>query len=185
MNDVVRKDILAVLNGLAGILEVKEEKDIIEIKNLSDRVIHNASIFQDEYSVSVAIFVYSLSKIIERMYSQLDYKKLIGMVKKTADFLQQNDEKNFGDSIKEIFRFISSMDSKVKKYVGEVITQAQIKKGSKLYAHGISAARAAEVLGISQWELLNYIGNTTMMDRFEDNVGIKKRLANARVLFAK
>src|SRR3989344_1696649 len=118
MNDVVRKDILAVLNSLANILEVKEEKDIIEIKNLSDRVIHNASIFQDEYSVSVAILVYSLSKIIERMYSQLDYKKLLGMVKKAASCLQQSDEKNFGASIKEIFSFISSMDSRIKMYVG-------------------------------------------------------------------
>ena len=62
MNEIVKRDILAVLNDLAGILKVKEESDAAQIKELSNHVIHNASIFQEEDSVSIAILIYALSK---------------------------------------------------------------------------------------------------------------------------
>ena len=183
MDEIVRKDILNVLNNLFEILKVKEEKDIFEIKQLSDKVIHNASIFQDGDSVSIAILVYSLSKIIERVKGHFDYQKICRILENSIKFLQQNDEKNFRFSVKQIFRYISIIDAKLKMYIGEVINQAEIKKGSKLYAHGISAARAAEILGVTQWDLLDYIGKTALAEKFQGEINVKKRLAYARKLF--
>ena len=81
-----------------------------------------------------------------------------------------------------LYCIISTIDSKLKLYIGEVITQAEIKKGSKLYAHGISLGRAAEVLGISQWELMFYIGKTKLID-VKGCVGVRERLNYARSLF--
>ena len=48
MHDIIKRDILAVLNKLADILKAKEDSDTAEIKELSNHVIHNVSIFQDE-----------------------------------------------------------------------------------------------------------------------------------------
>ena len=183
MNEVVRNDILSVLRELAGILEVKEEKDSIEIKNLSNKVIHNASVFQDEDSISIAVLVYALSKLIERMHGQLNYEKFFEIIKKAVDYLKVGDEANFRISVKNIFKLISSIDSKLKMYIEEVINQAQIKKGCKLCAHGISAARASEIMGISQWELLNYIGKTMITDKFTENINVKRRIEYTRKIF--
>ena len=184
MQDIVKKDIMAVLTGLAGILKVKEEKDVGEIKELSNHTIHNASIFQDEDSVSAAVLIYSLSKVIERQQGVLDYGKLLGMVQSCISSLKNNEENNFRKSIKKIFDFIRTMDNRLKMYINEVINHAQLKKGCKLCEHGISVARASEVLGVSQWELLHYLGKTTISDRFEGPVSISIRLRTARGLFS-
>ena len=55
MDKIIKKDILSIISKTIAILKIKEEKDIIELKELSNHTIHNASIFQDEDSVSIAI----------------------------------------------------------------------------------------------------------------------------------
>ncbi len=184
MHDIIKKDILAVLAGLLEILKVKEDGDIAQIKELSNHVIHNASVFQDEDSISIAILIYSLSKIIERKQKDLDYAGVIGMLNSCISSLKNNQDDMFRKSIKNMFSFIRSADEKLKMYIHEVINQAQIKKGCKLCEHGISVARASEVLGISQWELMRYLGKTTLIEQFSEPVDVSKRLAVARSLFS-
>lgn len=184
MHDIIKKDIIAVLVELVDILKVKEEGDISEIKKLSNHVIHNASVFQDEDSISIAILIYSLSKIIERKEKDLDYGKLLNMLNSCISSLKNNEDENFRKSVKNIFNFIRTIDEKLRLYIHEVINQAQIKKGCKLCEHGISIARASEVLGISQWELMHYIGKTTLIDQFSEPVNVSYRLKIARSLFS-
>lgn len=184
MQDIIKKDILAVLTELFGILKVKEDADIVEMKELSNHVIHNASVFQDEDSVSVAILIYSLSKIIERKQRELDYGRLLNMLNSCISSLKNNDDEKFRKSVRNIFSFIRTVDEKLKLYINEVINQAQIKKGCKLCEHGISVARSAEVLGISQWELMHYLGRTTLIDKFSEHVNVSNRLKIARSLFS-
>jgi len=78
---------------------------------------------------------------------------------------------------------ISNFDSKLNLYIQKVIDEAEIKKGSKLYEHGISLAQTADLLGVSQWELMKYIGQTKIADKFVDEVNVKDRLAHTRRLF--
>lgn len=184
MLDIIKKDITTVLTELIEILKAKEESDIAEIKELSNHVIHNASVFQDEDSVSIAIMIYSLAKIIERNQKDVDYGRISIMLNSCTSSLQNNDEENFRKSVKSIFNFIRTMDEKIKLYIHEVINHAQIKKGCKLCEHGISISRSAEVLGISQWELMNYLGKTTLIDKFSDPVNVTNRLKIARSLFS-
>ncbi len=184
MQDILKNDIISVLTDLAEILKVKEEGDIAQIKELSNHVIHNASVFQDEDSISVAILIYSLSKIIERKQGDFDYGRLSGMLDSCISNLKNNEVDMFRKSIKKIFDFIRMTDSRLKLYIHEVINQAQIKKGCKLCEHGISIARSAEVLGISQWELMHYVGKTTLIDQFSEQVNVTNRLKIARSLFS-
>lgn len=183
MNDTIKKDILAVLTDLVEILKVEEDSDIAQIKELSNHVIHNASIFQDEDSISVAILIYSLSKIIERKQKDLDYKRILVMMNSCISALKNNQDELFRKSIKNIFNFIRAIDKQLRLYINEVINQAQIKKGCKLCEHGISVARSAEVLGISRWELMHYLGKTTLIDQFSEPVNVSNRLKIARSLF--
>lgn len=184
MNDTVKKDIISTLARTIEVLLVKEEKDIVEMKDLSNSTIHNASIFQDEDSVSIAILIYSLSKMIERKQGELDYKALLKLFNSAHSYIVKEDFSGYRKEVHKIFDFISSIDSKLKLYIEEVINQAQIKKGSKLYDHGISMERAASVLGISEWELMRYIGKTNMPDiALEGPVDVKTRLNFTRSLF--
>ena len=183
MYEIIKKDIVAVLVDLVDILKSRGGTDIAQIKQLSNHIIHNASVFQDEDSVSVAVLIYSLSKIIERRQKDIDYNKILGMVNLCIANLKLNDDENFRKSVKNMFNFIRTVDGKLRMYIHEVINQAQIKKGCKLCEHGISIARASEVLGISQWELRDYIGKTTIIERFVEPANASYRLKTARGLF--
>ena len=182
MDEVVKRDILKVLSDVARILEVEEEKDVADLRELSNHTIHNASIFQDEDSVSAAILIYSLSKVIERREGKMNYRDLLKLINGASGSLKQNRVDEYRRGIKKLFHFISTIDTKLNLYIEQVINQAEIKKGSKLYAHGISLGRAAEILGISQWELMFYIGKTNIPD-VKGGVRLKDRLSYARSLF--
>ena len=82
MNETIKKDALHILDGVIEILKVKEQKDVIEIKNLSNHTIHNASVFQDDCSVSIAVVIYALSKIVERKQHELNYIQILKILEK-------------------------------------------------------------------------------------------------------
>ncbi len=181
MEETVKKDIISILSGVIAILETKEEADVLEIRKLSNHTIHNATIFQDEDSISVAILIYALSKIMERNLGLIDYSKFMDMLSNAKTFLDKGKDDNYRRVIKTIFSTISKLDRKVEMYIEEVINQAQIKKGSKLHEHGVSIGRAAEILGISQWELANYVGKTNLSD--VESISVIDRIKFARELF--
>ena len=183
MNEIVKRDIITVLTKLTELLKKKENADILEAKELSNHVIHNASIFQDEDSISIAVLVYSLSKIMERE-KDIDYTKLLNMINACILSLNEDRDDDFRRSIKNLFSFIRTLDKKISMYINEVINQAQIKKGCKLCEHGVSVARASEVLGISQWELMHYLGKTMIIDHFSEPVNVSLRLKLARSIFS-
>ena len=183
MESAVRNDALQIINGVIEILETKEEKDTMELKELSNNTIHNASVFQDECSVSVAVLIYALSKIIERN-PEFDYRGVFELLKDARDDLENDKEDDFHATIKKLFSEISKLDGKIRLYAQEVINQAQIKKGSKLCEHGLSCAKASQILGISQWELMNYIGKTNLAENINEIVDTRTRLEFARSLFA-
>ena len=184
MQDTIKKDILAVFNELIIILKSKQYTDTRKIKELSNHIIHNASVFQDEDSVSVAILMYSLSKIMERKDNDLDFNKILSILNSSVSSLKNNDDENFRKSIKNLFNFVKTIDKKLKLYINEVINQAEIKKGCKLCEHGVSVARASQVLGISRWELMHYLGKTTLIDKFSEPVNVPQRLKFTRSLFS-
>jgi hypothetical protein len=180
MEDPIKEDIITVLREVVILLKDGEYE---EIKELSNHTIHNASIFQDQDSISVAIIIYSISKIMAR--GTKDGKdlaeKLSSGINDAVSLLEKDRVDDYRSAIKNIFKQISNEDERLSIFIEDVIAQAEIKKGSKMYEHGISMARAAELLGISQWELMSYVGKTTISEITP--LDVKKRLDLARSLF--
>jgi hypothetical protein len=179
MHPHVKHDILAIIEQAIHRIENKDNKALSE---LSNHTIHNASIFQDEDSVSIAVIIYALSKLMDR--SSVD-KTVILKLRQAHSLLAKNKLGRYNAAIHGVTKAISRLDHKLKLYIEEVISQAQIRKGSKLYDHGISLARAAEMLGISQWELMGYVGNMQIVDRTEEARKVLERIRFTRGLFAK
>jgi len=175
--DTVKFDILDILTKSRAFLEFKESA---KLRELSNHTIHDASIFQDEDAISMAVVMYALSKIMER--GTIDMHSFGELLAEAKNHLELDKISDYKNTIKKLFDKISRTDSKFKLYVEEVLTQSQIKKGSKLYEHGISLEQASYLLGITQWELMHYIGQTSIMEEFE-STGIRKRLSIARELF--
>ncbi|MBI2133650.1 hypothetical protein HYU11_03125 [Candidatus Woesearchaeota archaeon] len=182
MIPVVKQDIIEVLKGAEDCIS---EGNASKLRELSDHTIHNSSIFQDEDSISIAVVIYSLFKICERTGNSGigDFRSYLHHARK---HLEKEEMEKYKLIIRKISEKISTIDSKFRLYVQDVMEKAQVKKGSKLYSHGISIAKASSLLGISQWELMNYIGKTQIVDNYGQPLNnVRERLNFARKLFSR
>lgn len=156
-----------------NILDImKKAKEAVDGDNsnimldLSNRTIHTASIYQDPQSISLAVIIYSLSKIIERRnyreYSdwQTFIQRVSECLEKSIKYVENNNEKKFLKELLHIRKRVDKLSPDFKKQVEEVFRKAEINKASRLYEHGISMQKTAELLGVSIWELAEYAGST-------------------------
>lgn len=187
MQEKVRQDILAILRNAKELLK---QNDIPGLAELSNHTIHCASVFQDEDSIMIAVVIFSLSKIIARNKLRplkgwdAVLKKVLKLIEKARTHLESFEFSKYRQTIKLLLRRVGNVDKRLKLYIDDVIRKAKITKGTKLYEHGISIERAAQLMGISQWELMAYLGKTKIIDAYDEKVlPVSKRLNYAKKIF--
>jgi len=188
MLENTRKNLLWILKE--GRKAVSKE-DTVRLSDLSNHTIHDTSILQDPNSTQVAILMYSLFKIFERKtkYSEykdwpIFYKILEKNLTDAVFFLSKKNFRDYEVAIRNILQSVDKLESHLKEYIKDVIERAKINKGSRVYEHGISIGRTAELLGINAWELMEYVGKTGISDvKYSITKNIEERLKFARSLF--
>ncbi len=187
MEERVRSNLLGILKEVKQSIKVL---DIINLRELSNHTLHDASILQEENSIQAAVIVYSLSKIFERENYQNYkswkhfYKNLMLYLENAIKSLERNDEINYKRYTKSLIYFIDKLEYKLRHYIVEVMEKARIHKASRIHEHGISVGRTSELLGISQYELMEYLGKTGISDiNLSISMDIKKRIEFTRSLF--
>ncbi len=166
------------------------EEDSAALRDLSNQTIHSASIYQDTGNLSIAILVYTLSKLIERR----DYERIRNwgsFVNKIEAFfelavasLKQNNFNGYEKYMAKARESISLIEKNIRPYIEEVMRKAAINKASRIYEHGISLGQTAKMLGITEWELLEYAGQTRISEiKYNLSYGIKKRASMAMEFF--
>ncbi len=179
MRSVIKEDILKVLGKAVEALESDNHE---ELRKLSNQTIHDAGIFQEDEPLMIAVMMYALAKVIENCKDQEKHvPEVIPLLKEAYDYLENNDFNGYHASIKKVLRLIELEDEKIGLFTQEVLRKALIKKGSNIHQHGISIARTAEMLGLSQWELQEYIGKFRLDEKKSGR--LSKRLAHTRRLF--
>jgi hypothetical protein len=178
MNPIVKKDIL---NTLQQAVDAIKKENLYKLRDLSDHVINNAAIFQDKDSISIAVTIYSLSKIYKDPKHVDDFvlPHLINAIK----YLEEGEINKYESEIKQIIKDMTKHNLHAKYYIQEVLERSQIKKASKMFEHGISMTQVAESLGISLWDIMEYVGKTHIIDKFDYKTDIKSKLEFTRGLF--
>ncbi len=181
------KHILGILKETKTALK---NMDYIRIKNLSNSVVHNSSINQDLDVISVAVIIYSLSKLIEReSYKQYAdwqgfYRNYLRGIDILIKALEENNLNKFREEIHFVTKLINNLNGNLKVYISDVFRKAQINKASSVYEHGISMEKTAKILGISIWELAEYAGQKEIADvNLSVTMPIKERIKNAEDMF--
>lgn len=167
-----------------------EKKDIVWLKNLSNQTIHEASTKQDSISITIAIIVYSLSKILERTEYQKypDWKKLYQTIIDSIDgsiiAAKAKDENKLKIHLEKIRKSIGKLSGNFKKYIDEVFRKASISKASRIYEHGISMEKTAKLLGVTQYEIADYAGKTGIPNMPEGKTTeVKSRIKLVELFF--
>jgi len=188
VNEHLKENLLRILDK---VLEYINKQDLKGLKVLSNETIHDATVYQDEYSIGMAVFIYSLSKIYDREVHYENYKgwdvfcldcfRNLELAKKK---LVENDLEGFAFLLKRDLSHLSKVDEKLKSYIQDVFLKAKLNKASRLYEHGLSLGRTAELLGVNKFELMDYVGKTYIADVKENfTLPASKRLKFARGLF--
>lgn len=177
MDNAVRGNMIRLLKES---IDAIRKGDSFMLKELSNGNIHNASIFQDEDSLSISVVIYALSKVIERTAST---QGVVSRLQKALEAISSGKDAAYRSEITQLIREIRLEDSRLKKFVCNVIEQAQMKKGYAIHEHGISVGRVASILGISKWELLQYLGKTNASEQSHERIPTEERLELARRMF--
>lgn len=159
------------------------------LRELSNQTIHSASLKQDSGSITLAVLIYTLSKIIERNdhlkvknWNKLS-KKIVQWLELSKDALEKNNLEKYEEHLKEARKTLSQISPNLKEYIKEVLRKAEINKASRIYEHGISMEKTAQLLGITQWEFADYLG-TRRIEEGYSTFDIKKRARIALEFFS-
>lgn len=182
MKEEIRKDVLYALQRAVEILNVKQVKDVEELKELSDHAIEDVAVHKDLDIISITVLIYSLYKIVQDLQDK-DYQAILNELKNAYKALQKYDLKQYNRSIKIIYTLIRKCDVQVKEHLQDVMQAARIKKGTALLEKGLSIGQAAGLMGLSNWDLQQYAARTTAL-RFEaETIPAKDRMKLALNIF--
>ncbi len=157
-----------------------KSKDAIKLKELSNRTIHSSCSYQDAGSITTAVLIYALSKLIERQdYNKIkNWDKFVGKINMFFNLsiaaLNENNINAYADYMLRARKTLEST-TKLKPYIQEVLRKAAINKASRIYEHGLSLEQTSHLLGISQWELADYIGQSTADTKETKTISVKQR----------
>lgn len=159
------------------------------LKNIAKSALDNASVYQNKNSISVAVIAYTIVKLIERkkiIQTEIPisiYRDIIKNLTEASKNLTKDKIPQYEKNLRGLFKLIGKLDDKLPVYIEEVVNKAKIKKGFLLHEKGISLSRAAHMMGISQWELMSYIGKTQISEHISKKVDIRTRLNFTKGLF--
>ena len=180
-----------VINVLTNAKKGIQKNDGHYVKNWSNHIIHSASVYQDKISLSTAIIVYSIGQILvyaenkSALKERWDKNKnqILNLINQLIKLAKKEDKEDFLKVVESILRIIADVDFSYSQYVGWVIERAKIKKGSEIYEHGISLGRTAEILNISPWDLMEYIGSKRNIPNIIKTKSIKERIDYLKEIF--
>jgi hypothetical protein len=185
---IEKEHIIELLKDVEGAVK---SQDIFLLRELSNKTVHSASIYQDPDSIAIAVTIYAVSKIFEKNQFmhfqnwQLFLKKAHKQFHVARVFLEKDNILLFRKEIVKIRRDVNLFGS-LKEYIKDVFRKAYINKASRIYEHGISRAETSELLGITQWELAEY-AVTPSITNLDLNVtkSIRERFKFTEELFEK
>lgn len=157
------------------------------LNELSDQTIHSASITQHTDYITIAVVLYSLNKILARrdhwhIKSWPNFvKKFNDELNKTISSIRSKDQEEIARHLGHAKQLIENLSPNLRPDVEGVIKKAEINKAGKIYEHGISLQQTAHLLNLSQWEILDYIGQRSIVENpLNQTIEVKKRIKQAQ-----
>lgn len=167
-----------------------KNNDPFKLKELSNQTNNTASLTQDPDNIAIAVAVYSISKITERQeYREFPgwnnfYSAINLAIDNSITAIKKNDSKSLSNNLISINKAVSKLSGKLKEYIQDVFRKAQINKASKIYEHGISMEKTADLLGITMFELASYAGQKPDANiSLSKTIDVKTRIKTATDIF--
>lgn len=159
------------------ILDAFKKNDSKLLRNLSDKILAEGFVEKNKGLIRLAVVAHSLSKISEKDYYRKDqehWNNFMKLVESGFRELEKRDEK-----ISDVEKTVADLDEHFGRYKENIIHLSKIRKGSTLYAWGVSLTLASELVDVPEYELMKHIGSTKIVDEEGPGVDTSKRLGDA------
>jgi len=184
------KEVSHIIGILTRAKYALEQGDTGQLRDLSDRTIHSASVYQHTDYILLATVIYTLSKLLERrekikIKNWNEFIRGVGnLLSLAVSSIQRNKYKQFIRVLIKTKNYIENSSSEIKPYVSELLRKASINKASKVYEHGISLSKTTKLLGVTPWELSEYIGGKESSElKLNKTLEVKDRISLAMEFF--
>jgi len=187
MQENIKRDIVSVIkNSISAI----KKQDLKKLRDQSTRTVHNSSIYQDKYSISISVIIYTTLKILEKNIRkrtkelQNNEKLIIIELKNAERAIKKEEDYNFSKALKKIIFILKKLDKNTGRFMHDALKTSKVKKAYGLYRHGVSSGKAAELLGITKWELQPYLGKTRESEnKYNISGSVEERINTVKELF--
>ncbi len=181
MKEAVRQEIIYDLDNLLPFLKAWPQRNIEELKTLSDHAIEDVALYKNLDVISITVLIYSLYKVLPSLEAR-DILDLYAELDKTRNALTRRDFPKYNIGLKRAFGVIKNYNSQVRVHLQDVMQAARIKKGTALLEHGLSIGQAAGLMGLSNWDLQDYASKTVALG-IHTTIPVQKRLKGAFKIF--
>ena len=185
------KEVENILRILRKTRQFIEEDNAYELKGLSNQTVHSATISQDPDNIVVAVLVYSIGKVLERdHYRDMEgwsdfYEAVIKNLRLAVKSLEKGNMDNTRIYLGRIRNSLNRISGDLSRYIKDVFKKAEINKAFKLYEHGLSTEKTAELLGVSLWDMASYIGQSHIGDaKVAITMPVNERVKIAEEIFS-
>lgn len=182
MKEEIRSEILYDVREAIKILDVKEPKDVEELKDLSNHAIEDVALYKELDTISITVLIYSLYKIVQQL-NPVDYQRTVQELKIAKQALEKINLKSYNQSIRRLYHIINKTSTKTKEHLQDVMQAARIKKSTALVEKGLSIGQAAGLMGLSNWDLQQYAAKTTALEIHTQSMPATIRLQKAFAIF--
>ncbi|MBT4604876.1 hypothetical protein HOC01_04505 [archaeon] len=185
MKEAMRRSLVKDLDRLISILNDKGvTAGGAELEKLSTHVIEDVTFYKNYDAATLAVLIYSIFKVS----ACVDPEKHSMLIEKLTRVRNSLAQKKFGEyniALSESFTIIKDCNSKIKEHIQDVMFASKLKKGSHLLEQGMSVARAASVMGVSRWDIQEYLQGSTALEAHTESSRADLRLKKAMAIFAK
>jgi len=151
--------------------------DISMLRNLSDEILAKGAIEENKELVKLAVIAHSLAKILEKKYYRREKKLWRDFVNRVVEGLKKAGKNVKG--LEEIENAIIELDREHGRYTDNVLHLSKVRRGSTLYAWGLSLGVASKLVDVPEHEILSHTGKTKMVDEESVSKSASERLKEA------
>jgi hypothetical protein len=184
MKETVRQSLIKDITKSIVVLEKNDSSTAMDLKTLSEHVVGDVALYKNMDAVTLAILIYSMYKSI-LCISASKHPEFIKGLKILQSSLQEKKFNKYNTAMKHLFTLLKNCDSRIKTHIHDVFYAAKIKKGTDLMERGLSIARAADLMGVSRWDVIHYGGSNVITQSHTESWPATKRLALAKKIFSK
>ncbi len=155
------------------LIEGIERESPETLRKASEELLRKGMEEDSKFLVRLSVIAHALSKIFGKEYYRKHRDVWEKFKEKIKGILENANSLADLEKAEEIIR---SLDKVYGRYVLKIVEQSKVKKASTLYAWGLSLTRACELVGVSEWYVMEQIGKTKIVDEEEVKADVKKRL---------